>query len=181
LIEKSSRAELDSHADTCGINNTARILEYTNQAAEVSGLANSMEPIQNIPIVKAALAYDHPETGEVIVLIINQALYFGEQLYQILLNPNQSHAYGNIVDDVPRQFGGASHASKIPDKNLSIPLNPRGIISHPYSDFFNQTEENKEQVQFAIKAVNQEHHETADDIIVKVYNSRTFDELRTSN
>jgi hypothetical protein len=65
MIESLARTALDSHADTCGVKNTAWILEYTNQVAEVSGYANSMEPIQNVPIVKAALAYNHPETGEV--------------------------------------------------------------------------------------------------------------------
>jgi fructose-bisphosphate aldolase class 1 len=32
---QTCRAELDSHADTCGVNNIARILEYTGQVAEV--------------------------------------------------------------------------------------------------------------------------------------------------
>jgi hypothetical protein len=81
--------ELDSHADTYGVNDMARILEYKDQVADVSGFANSMQPLQNIPIVKAALAYDHPDTGVVIVLIINQVLYFGNQLDQTSFNPNQ--------------------------------------------------------------------------------------------
>ncbi len=74
---KIGKAELDSHADTCGVHDMALVLEYTNQVAEVLGFANSMEPLQDIPIVKAALAYNHPVTGEVFVSIINQALYFG--------------------------------------------------------------------------------------------------------
>jgi hypothetical protein len=87
-----------------------QLLEYTDQVAVVSGFANSMQSLKNVPIVKAALSYDHPETGEVIVLIINQAIYFGDQLDEILLNPNQIRAYGNVVDDVPIQFRGASHS-----------------------------------------------------------------------
>lgn len=47
-----------------------------------------MQTLKEVPIVKAALVYDHPETGEVTVLIINQALYFGDELDQVLLNPN---------------------------------------------------------------------------------------------
>jgi hypothetical protein len=86
---KSGRAELDTHADTCGVNNVARILEFTGQVAGVSGFANSMQALQDIPIVKAALAYDDPNTGETIVLIINQALYFGKHMDDILLNPNK--------------------------------------------------------------------------------------------
>jgi len=58
------------------------------QVDEVSGFFNSLEVLQDIPIVKAAVAYDDPNTGETYVIIINQALYFGEQLTHILLNPN---------------------------------------------------------------------------------------------
>lgn len=79
---------LDSHADTCGVNSVTKVLEYTGRTAEVSGFANSLAPLSNIPIVKATLAYDHPQTGEVILWVINQALYFGDQLDEVLLNPN---------------------------------------------------------------------------------------------
>lgn len=63
-------------------------MEYTNQVAEVSVFAYSLEPLKNIPIVKAAVAYDDPDSGEMIILIINQALYDGDQLDEVLLNPN---------------------------------------------------------------------------------------------
>jgi hypothetical protein len=45
-----------------------RILEYTNQVIEVTGFANSFQPLRDVLIVKAALAYDCTETGEVIIL-----------------------------------------------------------------------------------------------------------------
>jgi hypothetical protein len=80
---KHGRAELDSHADTCGVNDTALILEYTGQEAEVSGFSPSLQTLENIPIVKAAVAYDDPQTGETYILIINQALHFGEHLPHI--------------------------------------------------------------------------------------------------
>ncbi len=73
---QTCRVELDSHADTCGVNNIARILEYTGQVAEVSGFSHALQTLEDIPIVKAAVAYDNPLTGETAVLIINQALYF---------------------------------------------------------------------------------------------------------
>jgi hypothetical protein len=129
IKEQLGYAELDSHAYTCGVNNVARILEYTNQVAEVTGFANSLEPLRNIPIIKAAVAYDHPDSGEVIVIIINQALYFGDELDEILLNPNQIRAQGNTVDDIPKIFGGKSHSITFPSENFSIPLELRGIIS----------------------------------------------------
>jgi hypothetical protein len=36
LIPTVYRAELDSHTDTCGVNNTARIISYTGNVAHVS-------------------------------------------------------------------------------------------------------------------------------------------------
>jgi len=102
------RVELDSHADTCGVNHVARIIEFHGQVAQVSGFAESMEPMKDIPIVKAALAYDIPETGKTVTLIINQALYFGKHLSHVLLNPNQMRYNNVIVDDIPK------HLSKLP-------------------------------------------------------------------
>jgi hypothetical protein len=102
----------------------------TNQVAEVSGFANSMETLHHITIVKAAMAYDHPEMREVIAIIINQALYFGDQLDEILLNPNQIQAHSNKVEDVPKLCGGTSSLISFLEDNLSIPLKLRGIISY---------------------------------------------------
>jgi len=130
ITVKFGRAELGTHADTCGLNSIARVLEYTGQVAEVSGFANSMNSIQDVLLVKAALAYDDAITGETIILIINQALYFGDQLDEILLNPNQLREYGHTVNDVPKHLGGTTHSIIIDDQQYSIPLELRGIISY---------------------------------------------------
>jgi hypothetical protein len=42
----------------------------------------------NVPIVKAANDYDTCK-GKTIILIFNQALYFGDEMPNSLLNPNQ--------------------------------------------------------------------------------------------
>jgi hypothetical protein len=90
-----------------------------------------MAPMTDIPIVKAALAYDIPDTGEVIILIINQALYFGDSLSHVLLNPNQMRSYNIKVDDIPRHLSkDSAHSIIIEEENLSIPLKLHGIISY---------------------------------------------------
>jgi hypothetical protein len=61
---KECNAELDTHANTYGVNSVSQTLEYTGQVTEVSGFANSLEPLQNIPIVKAAAAYNCPLNEE---------------------------------------------------------------------------------------------------------------------
>jgi len=124
-------AELDSHAYTCGVNNVAKFLEYSGQVAQVSGFANSMTPIQDVPIVKAALAVDDPATGETTVIIINQALYFGDLLSHALLNPNQLRANDATVDDIPKHLSSKSmHSITINEENFSIPLKLKGVISY---------------------------------------------------
>jgi hypothetical protein len=127
----SCRAELDSHADTCGLNNVARILEFHGQVVEVSGFSNAMHPLQDIPIVKGAVAYDDHETGEVIVLVFNQALYFGDKLSHILLNPNQMRTSNIKVDNIPKHLSTKStHSIMVEEENLTIPMKLNGIISY---------------------------------------------------
>jgi hypothetical protein len=122
--------ELDMHADTCGVNHVARILEYHSQVAKVSSFSDTMEPLKDVPIAKAAIAYDNPNTGESIVLIINQALYFGKDLSHILLNPNQMRANEVIVEDIPTHLSAtSSHSIIIKEEDTTIPLNLMSVIS----------------------------------------------------
>jgi hypothetical protein len=112
VIDWSYGAEFDTHADTCGVNNVARIINYTGKTAHVSRFTPDLEKIKGVPIVKAAIAYNDGITGETYVRIINQELYFDTALPHILLNPNQMRAYGIQVDDVPKHLskGTSSHS-----------------------------------------------------------------------
>jgi hypothetical protein len=78
---------LDSHADTCGFNNVAKIIEYYGPVAEVSGFSNNLDVLKDIPFVKAAIAYDNPYTAPQLSLghlTIQSPLYFD----CLLLNHN---------------------------------------------------------------------------------------------
>jgi hypothetical protein len=55
-----------------------------------------------------ATAWDDPAAGEVIVLYINEALYFGDKMSHTLLCPNQLRSHGWKVQDVPKQFDAES-------------------------------------------------------------------------
>jgi len=89
--------------------------------------------MQDVPIVQAGTAYDNPETGETLILIINQGLYFGEGLPVSLLNPNQMRYNGVEVDDIPKHLARdpskATHSIYFPEHNIRIPLTMRGVIS----------------------------------------------------
>jgi hypothetical protein len=46
------------------VNNVAKVLENTGHVAKVSSFSGAMGTLQDIPIVKAALAYDNPDNNE---------------------------------------------------------------------------------------------------------------------
>ena len=59
------------------------------------------EAKQNVPIAAVATAYDHPDTGETLILQVNQVLWFGNTMPHTLLNPNQIRSYGYSLCDDP--------------------------------------------------------------------------------
>jgi hypothetical protein len=83
------RCELNSHADTVVAGRNMVLLEASGETVQVSPYSPEYQPLSDIPIATCATAYDNPETGEVILLIFGQALYFGDRLATSLLSPNQ--------------------------------------------------------------------------------------------
>jgi hypothetical protein len=69
--------------------NNCHVISYTDKTCQVAPYHPSYDSIQDIPIVQAGTAYNDPNTGEKIILSINQGLYFGDSLPVTLLNPNQ--------------------------------------------------------------------------------------------
>jgi hypothetical protein len=132
-LSESSYIELDTHADTSLAGANCKVIAYTEQMVEVSPYHPKDEGIKNVPIVQAGTAYDHPESGESYILILNQALYLGDQFPIMFLNPNQARANQIIVDDIPRCLvpdpKTATHSIYFPDDNIRIPLELNGIIS----------------------------------------------------
>ena len=128
-----ARSELDSHADTCVAGSNCVVLEYTGQKVKVSPFTEEYKPIEGVPIARCATAIDL-NGGETLILVINEALFFGNRMTHTLLCPNQLRANGLIVDDVPKQFDNKSrHAVVIPrtstESELVLPLEMKGIIS----------------------------------------------------
>ncbi len=125
----SCRAEFDSHADTCGVNDTAKVLSYTGKVVQVSAYSPTVKKLENI---SAALAYDDALTGETYIIIINQALYFGQHLENILLNPNQFRVNGMQVENAPKHLtqGKSSHSIVFPEEKVIVPLAMHGCLSY---------------------------------------------------
>ena len=85
--------------------------------------------VKDIPIATVATIWEDPRTGEMWLLIIHEALYFGSSLQESLLCPNQLRAHGIKVDDTPVQFDSNSSHSIIVSDQLEIPLDMHGVAS----------------------------------------------------
>jgi hypothetical protein len=125
--------ELDSHADTCTVGANFKVTAYTEKTCSVTPYHPKYKSMQDVPIVQAATAYTDPDSGETYMLIVNQALYIGDDLPATLINPNQLRSHGIIVDDCPKHLAPdpakATHSIFVPQHNLSIPLQMKGVLS----------------------------------------------------
>ena len=130
----ADRAELDTHADTCVGGANTVLLSTTGESASVSTFSGERKPFTEIPIGTVATTWTMPTTGERIVLVIHEALYFGDRLATTLLCPNQLRANGIRVNDMPHQFDKASthsiHVKSTAEEEIVIPLTLDGVISY---------------------------------------------------
>jgi hypothetical protein len=125
-----NHSKLDSHADTCVAGANTIPLWYTDQRVNVSPFIGDYTPIADVPIASVATAWDDPTNGRTIILVINEALFFGERMTYLLLCPNQMRCNGLIVNDVPPLFNpDFPHSIVIPGK-LELPLKMRGVMSY---------------------------------------------------
>ena len=77
-----------------------------------------------------ATAYECPTSSSTFVLIINEALYFGESLKFSLLSPNQLRDNGVHVDERHRQQAPDSiFGIHVPSEPLTIPFDLDGVIA----------------------------------------------------
>jgi hypothetical protein len=68
-------------------------------------------------------------TGENLMLVLNQCVYFRTRLKHSLICRNQLRAHGVVVDDIPRQFEPKSQHAII-HHGLTIPLDMSGVVSY---------------------------------------------------
>ena len=88
------------------------------------------QPMTDVPVTTCATVWVCPNTGENYLLVINEALYFGDRLDSSLLCPNQLRDNGLIVEDVPKQYvATSSHSIYDPVTKVRIPLEMKGVIS----------------------------------------------------
>ena len=88
--------ECDTNADTCCLGQNFIILQFSTpmRTAYVYAYIQSYQPVENVPIVTGATAYDDPVTGQTYILIFHESLYYGTKLDHSLINPNELRNYG---------------------------------------------------------------------------------------
>ena len=100
--------EIDNHADTTCFGKNFRVISFTSEVCSVSPFLSEYDSVADVPIFTAATAVDL-ESGETIILIFGQGLWFGTRMEHSLINPNQCRAFGIQVSDDPtddtRTFG----------------------------------------------------------------------------
>jgi hypothetical protein len=124
------RTSLDLHADTCCAGSNMAVLELTGEKLNVFPFSENLPAVQEVPIATVLTIWESPMTGERWMLVIHEALYFGERLKESLLCPNQIRAAGNLVQDTPKQFDPQSAHSIIIPNIVELPLEMHGVISH---------------------------------------------------
>ena len=129
-VDNRNRSELDSHADTFVAGANTVPLWYTDVKVSVSPFIGEYTPLDDIPIASVATAWDNPSNGSTIILVINEALYFGNRMSHSLLCPNQLQDFGLIVNDVPKIYDiNSSHSIILPGQ-IELPLQMHGVISY---------------------------------------------------
>ena len=94
-----ARCELDLHADTCVLGSNFKLIELTGEVVDVVPHHKEYDSKKDVLIVSAATAWTHPDTGEMFILDYHQALWYGKEVANSLLNPNQMRFYGHRVSD----------------------------------------------------------------------------------
>ena len=131
------RAELDSHADTCVVGRHALIIHEHSHVVMVSGFDPS-QPARKAKVVDAAIKYTRRDTGDHLILLVNQAILVPE-VDHCLLCPMQCRMNGVAIHEVPRFLTQnpttSTHSIVIADptddvQSYTIPLRLEGVVSY---------------------------------------------------
>jgi hypothetical protein len=128
--------ELDSHADICVLGHDALIILDYNRPVSIVGYDESLGS-KTYQTVSGVVAYDDPQTGRTLHLIINQAIHT-PHLDHHLLCPMQYRVNDVTVNDLPKFLAAdptdQTHALTLTDPNnplqpVILPLTLRGVTS----------------------------------------------------
>jgi hypothetical protein len=128
--------ELDSHTNTCVLGHGALIILDYNRPVSIVGYDESLRS-KTYQTVSDVIAYDDPQTGRTLHLIINQVIHI-PHLEHHLLCPMQCCVNDVIVNNLPKFLAtdptDQMHALTLTDPNnplqpVILPLILRGVTS----------------------------------------------------
>jgi hypothetical protein len=128
--------ELDSHANTCVLGRDALITLDYNRPVSIVGYDESLRS-KTYQTVSGVVAYNDPQTGKMLHLIINQAIHI-PHLDHHLLCPMQCRVNDVILNNLPKFLAtdptDQTHALTLTDPDnplqlIILPLTPRGVTS----------------------------------------------------
>ena len=93
--------EIDNHADTICAGPNWTLLELSGEYCNVSPFSTDYQPKTDVPIARCATTYTCPTSGDSVVLVADQVLWFGDELHCSLINPHQIRYHGYGVCDDP--------------------------------------------------------------------------------
>ena len=131
-VNKSSRTELDSHANMPVIGRNAYILSKIGETVDLAPFTPDYKPI-SVELVDAALIYECPYSGEVKILIIRRGLHVPSMSHN-LLPPFMLREAGIHINEVPKIHVTSPteehHAITFQETNFRIPLTLHGTFSY---------------------------------------------------
>ena len=136
--DEVGRTDLDSHADSPVVGMNAKILSYTGKHVNVWGFTKALGSRSKVPVVNASVTYTCEYTGESVILLINNALYFDDMRHN-LIPPFMVRLTGAEVNECPKCLSRhpriEDHSIYFPsDENFEegyrIPLQLYGTISY---------------------------------------------------
>jgi hypothetical protein len=134
---EETRSKLDSHADTCCVGDNSLVLYYHNRTVSVAPFLDSFGTEDKVPIVTAAIAYDDPINAQTYILIVHQALYFGDKLPHNFINPFQCRLNEVQINECARVLtlkpDDSAHSIVFTKAGVTIPLQLNGIVSYFHS------------------------------------------------
>ena len=92
--------DVDSHADTHCFGRNFRPIHWTGQECSMAPFLSAYSQQENIQICTGTTAFTL-DTGEVIILLFGQGLWFGNRMDKSLINPYQVRAFGIPLCDDP--------------------------------------------------------------------------------
>eukprot|EP00978_Attheya_sp_CCMP212_P013267 scaffold33382_cov34-Attheya_sp.AAC.1 len=98
----NAQCEIDNHADTIRLGaNCMPTIYFTGELCDVAPHTDKCKLQKDVPVAQAATAFTDLTTGETIIFILNQGLWFGAELQNTLRNPNQIRNFGHPFCDDP--------------------------------------------------------------------------------